>query len=238
MRATRIVALAGLSTALLGTAQADIESSASVGYNTEYIYRGANLGEDLVSFSLGFSGKTDLADWDLGLWYGSWEGSVDELQVEASLSKCVNDSLTLKAGLLNHSNQNAVVIGGVAAFLDDRTEAVVGLSTNLGGIELSAAAHFNASDEYAHDVYYELGAKYTQELGASLTGNLGATVGVWDEDPLGTGADDVTFVAITGSLDYAASDSITLSAHITHSISDDWIFEDETFGGASVSVKF
>ena len=52
MRATRIVAIAGLSTALLGTAQADIESSASVGYSTEYIYRGANLGEDLVDFSL------------------------------------------------------------------------------------------------------------------------------------------------------------------------------------------
>ena len=48
MRATRITALAGLSTALLGTANADIESSASVGYNTDYVYRGANLGEDQI----------------------------------------------------------------------------------------------------------------------------------------------------------------------------------------------
>ena len=233
MRATRIVALAGLSTALLGTAQADIESSASVGYNTEYIYRGANLGEDLVNFDLSLSGSTDFADWSIGLWHGSWEGSVDETRVHATASKCISDSLTVKAGIVNHSNTG----GGL--FIEDRLEAVVGASTNLGGIELSAAAYFNASDDdYEHDVYYEVGASYSQELGASLTGTVGATVGIWDSDPLFGLADDVTFVAITGALSYAATDSITLKAHITHSISDDWVLDDETFGGASVSVKF
>jgi hypothetical protein len=233
MRATRITALAGLSTALLGTANADIESSASVGYNTDYVYRGANLGEDLVDFSLGFSGSTDVADWSIGLWHGSWDGAVDETQVHATVSKCISDALTVKAGIVNHSNTG----GGL--FVEDRLEAVVGASTNLSGIELSAAAYFNAADDdYTHDVYYEVGAGYSQELGASLTGSIGAKLGVWDSDPLGGAADDVTFVAITGALSYAASDSITLNAYITHSISDDWELDDETFGGASVSVKF
>ena len=67
MRHTRILAIAGLSTALLGTANAEIESSASAGYHTDYIYRGINLGEDVVDFSLGFSGSSGCGVWNLGL---------------------------------------------------------------------------------------------------------------------------------------------------------------------------
>lgn len=240
MRPTHIIAIAGLSTALLGSANAEIESSASVGYNSEYVYRGALLGEDLIDFSLGFSGSTDVADWNLGLWYGSWADSiVDEFRVEASVSKCISDTFSVSAGLINHSYQGAVAAPGGFAFVPDRLEPFIGVSTDLGGIALSASAYFNGSDDdYTHDVYYEVGASYSVDLGGSLSGSLSADLGIWDTDPLGGVADDVTFVAVTGGLQYAASDSITLNAYITHSISDDWIFEDETFGGVSVSVGF
>ena len=43
---------------------------------------------------------------------------------------------------------------------------------------------------------------------------------------------------MTDALEYAASDAITLSAYLSHSVSDDWVLEDETFGGASDSVSF
>ncbi len=237
MRHTRILAIAGLSTALLGTATAEIESSASAGYHTDYIYRGANLGEDLVDFSLGFSGSTDLGDWNLGLWYGSFSdtiaGSLEEIRVEASVSRTILDLYTVSAGLASHSYQG----GGL--LVPNRLEPFLGASTNLGGIDLSASAYFNGSDDdYAHDVYFEVGASYSVELAGNLSGSLSANYGVWDTDPILGLADDVTVFSVTGGLQYAASDSITLHAYITHSVSDDWILEDETFGGASVSVSF
>ena len=48
MRPTRIIAIAGLSTALLGTANADIETSIGVGYTSDYVFRGTNNGADLL----------------------------------------------------------------------------------------------------------------------------------------------------------------------------------------------
>jgi hypothetical protein len=241
MRHTRILALAGLSTALLGTANAEIETSASAGYHSEYVYRGLNLGDDMIDFSLGFSGSTDIGDLNLGIWYGSWEGNVDEFRVEASVSRTIFDLYTVSAGLANHSFQGPVFVPGGAAFVPDLLEPFVGVSTSLGGIDLSAKAYFNLSDdddEYDHEYYLEVGASYSVELAANLTGSLSADLGVWDTDPLFGVEDDVLFYSVTGALQYAASDNITLRAYITHSVSDDWVLEDETFGGASVSVSF
>jgi hypothetical protein len=45
--------------------------------------------------------------------------------------------------------------------------------------------------------------------------------------------------SVTGALQYAVSDNITLSAYGTQLWNDDdWNLEDETFGGASVSLSF
>ena len=231
-RPTCMLSIAGLSTTLLGSANADIESSALVGYHSDYIYRGVNLGEDLVDFSLGFAGNTDLADWNIGLWSGSWAGNVDEFRAEASVSRCVSDALTVSAGLANRSHEG----GGL--LVADQLEPFLGASTNLGGIALSTSIYFNGSDDsYTHDFYYEVGASYSADLGGSLSGSLIANAGVWDTEPLGRVAADVMFYSVTDALEYAASDAITLSAYLSHSVSDDWVLEDETFGGASDSVS-
>jgi hypothetical protein len=247
MRHTRILALAGLSTALLGTANAEIETSASVGYHSEYVYRGLNLGDDLVDLNLGFSGSTDLADWNVGLGFGIWDG-FDEFHAEASVSRAICGEpfpLIVSVGLANTSYSSGTMdvagLGTLQISPPDRLEPFVGVSTSLGGLDLSAKVFFNASDgtgEWAHDEYWEVDASYSADLGGNLSGSLSAGMGVWDTDPfLGVLGDGVHY-SVTGGLQYAASDTITLSAYITHLMNGDWNLDDETFGGALVSVSF
>ena len=52
MRVTQILALTGVSLSLLGTTQADIETSFSAGYTSEYVYRGGFIADDLFDFCL------------------------------------------------------------------------------------------------------------------------------------------------------------------------------------------
>ena len=47
MRVTRILAITGVSLSLFGVSQAEIETSFSAGYTSEYVYRGALFGDDL-----------------------------------------------------------------------------------------------------------------------------------------------------------------------------------------------
>ncbi|MFP6881860.1 MAG: hypothetical protein VCA34_12970, partial [Roseibacillus sp.] len=99
-------------------------------------------------------------------------------------------------------------------------------------------------NEYEHDAYWEVSASYSVELSAKLTANLSAEVGVWDTSPLNGTLDEGVHYSGTAALQYAASDNITLSAYITHSSAEDTLqsaperFDDETYGGVSVSVSF
>ncbi len=254
MRPTRILAIAGLSTALFGTANAEIESGISVGYHSEYIDRGVNLGEELVDLGLGISGSTALANWNLGASFGSWD-DMEEFHVEASLSRHLGGEpfpLVASAGLANTSYEGTLTLppslggGGAsgAIRLADRLEPFVGVSTTLGALNLSTKVFFNISDSdpstgWAHDVYWEVGASYSADLGANLSGSLSGELGVWDTDPFVAEAGEGVYYSVTGALQYALSDNITLSAYATQLWNDNnWNLEDETFAGASVSVSF
>ena len=57
MRVTRILALTGVSLSLVGISQADIETSFSAGYTSEYVYRGSLFGDDLFDFGIEASGS-------------------------------------------------------------------------------------------------------------------------------------------------------------------------------------
>ena len=48
MSLKRTLSIVGLSSSLVGFASAEIESSISAGYNSQYVYRGVDFGDDLV----------------------------------------------------------------------------------------------------------------------------------------------------------------------------------------------
>ena len=224
MRPTRILALTGLSLSLLGTANADIETSIGAGYSSDYVFRGNNNGADLFDASIGVSGSGDNFDWGADIWLASYEGG-NELDISISASKSLSDNLDLTLGVTNYS-----YFGGAAG--DDNLEPYVSLGTSVGGISLGVAAHYNESGGAAdHDIYWEITAGLVEmDLGGNMTLGISGVLGHFDDGPVDT------FYGISAGLSIAASDSITVTPHITHTI--DGASGDETVTGVSVGFGF
>lgn len=230
MRSTRILALAGVSTSLLGTALADIETSIGAGYTSEYVNRGTNLGDDLFDMSLEFSGNGNLGgvgdlSWSAGLWLASFDGATNtnELNIYGELSKCLNDTMAVAVGVTNYS-----YFGGGNA--PDDIEPYISLGTSLAGLSLSAVANFDASDNLDHDTFYQLSVAHQTELGSMGSLEIKATLGHFDG-----GAID-TYYGLGASLAIDVSESITVIPQISHII--DGATDDETYGGVKVAFKF
>ena len=230
MRPTRILALTGISVSLLGTAVADIETSIGAGYTSEYVFRGTNNGDDLFDLSLDVSGDGSLGgfgdlSWSAGLWLASFDGAANtnELNIYGEVSKSLSDTMSVAVGVTNYS-----YFGGGA--IADDIEPYVSLGTELAGLSLGAAAHFDSSDTLDHDVYYELTVGKEMELDGLGTLSLSAVLGHFDD-----GAID-TYYGLSAGLSIAVSDSITVTPHISHII--DGADDDETFGGVSVGFDF
>ena len=232
MRPTRILALTGLSLSLLGTANADIETSISAGYTSDYVFRGTNNGDDLFDATIDVSGSGSLGglgdiDWGAGLWLAAFGDNDNEMDIYMSASKSLSDNLDLTVGVTNYSSY-----GGAAATSDD-LEPYVSVGTSLGGISLGAGAYFNEGGGNPHDIYWEITAGYEMEVSGNVTLGLSGLIGHFDEDVNGID----TYYSLSAGLSIAASDRITVTPHITHVI-DGEDGDDETFAGVSVSFGF
>ena len=219
--------LVGLSS---GLAHADVESALTASYGSEYIYRGANLGDNHVSLNLTASGEAAGLTWNAGLFHGSSDiagVAVDETRMMLGVSKSLSDSLSVNVGMMNTS----LLAAG------DLREVYVGVSTALAGIDLSGTVFFNQNDAVATDSYYELSASYHHCMGDGLGATLAVSYGNWDEDPSGAN-EDVDALAISLTLNKDLGGGLEGSLGVTHSISDTAISEDETVVGASVTFSF
>jgi len=221
--------LVGLSS---GLAHADIESALTASYGSEYIYRGANLGDDRVSLNLTASGEAAGLTWNAGLLHGSSDvagAAIDETRMLLGVSKELTDSVSLNAGMMNTSF-------GLGA---DLREVYVGASAQLGGVDLSATFFFNTNDAIATDEYYEISASYHYCMGDGLGATLAVAYGNWDEDPLGANLEDVDATTISLTLTKDLGDSLEGSLSVSHQIADETaITDDETTVGASVTFSF
>ena len=217
---------------LLGTANADIETGIGVGYSSDYVFRGNNNGADLFDASIDVSGSGGAFDWAAGLWLASFGGG-NELDIYGSASKSLSDNLDLTVGVTSYS-----YFGGGAGGNDaNDLEPFVALGTSLGGISLGVSANYDESDNAAHDIYWEITAGYEMEVSGNVTLGLAGVLGHWDD---GERAED-TYYGIRAGFSIAASDSITVTPYISHTIDGNQIgntADDETVAGVSVSFGF
>ena len=243
--------LVGLSS---GLAHADVESALTASYGSEYIYRGANAGDNHTSLNLTASGEAAGLTWNAGLLHGSSEtavgtpgpnnndgAAISETRMLFGVSKEISDSIALSAGMMNTS------LSGLQA---DLREVYVGASTQLAGIDLSGTIFFNTNDGVDTDEYYEISASYHHCMGDGLGLTLAVTYGNWDEDPLtstpsANNAEDVDAVAISLTLTKELGDGLEGSLGVTHQISDNdtadgatQVTFDQTVVGASVTFSF
>jgi len=132
-----IGALAAASALVAGNASAEVEYTLGTGYTSEYIFRGENLGQDLVEASASASTEWNGLGLSAGAWYGSYddaENDVDELDLFTEASKDLG-FVTAALGYIYYMNETS----GNTNLVDDTQEVYVKFSRDLGFANAYAA---------------------------------------------------------------------------------------------------
>ncbi len=235
-----IGALAAASALVAGNATAEVEYELHTGYTNEYLFRGLNLGQDLVE--AGFDASTEWNDIALsaGAWYGSYDLStagafpgdfdVDELDLYAEASKDLG-FLTAAIGYIYYHNED------LGNLLDDSQEVYFGLSKDLGFANASLTYFWDIETD--NDGYAELGLDRSFELNSCVTLNLATNLGYLAEQG------QCTAWTTKLGLDWAFVESAKLSPFVALSIalSDDTDTAytgsgNEFVAGSMLSVSF
>ena len=226
-----IGALAAASALVAGNASAEVEYEIHTGYSNQYLFRGLDLGDDLVE-----AGADVATEWNgLGLSAGAWYGSFanggadfDELDLYGEVSKDLGFA-SLAVGYISYQNLRALG--------DDAQEVYFSASKEFFGVDFSLTYFWDIETD--NDGYTELGASKGFELSPCLTLNTGATLAYLCEES------EFAHLTAKVSLDWAFTETATISPFVaaswgltseagnTHSAADE-----EFVGGTMLSVSF
>lgn len=233
-----IGALAAASALVAGNASAELEYELGTGYSTEYLFRGLNLGQDLVESSAAIKTEYNGIDLKAGAWYGSFdtnigpsgEYDVDELDLTVEASKDLG-GVTAALGYIYYNYED------IGQFVDDSQEAYVSLSRDLGFAKGYATYFWDLEGD--NDGYSEVGLSRSFELNQCLNLNVGSNVGYLVEQG------QATSWTTKASLDWAFADHAKLSPFVALAValSDDQDTgyegsDNELVGGTMLSVSF
>jgi hypothetical protein len=230
----------------------DIGGTLTVGYDTDFYFRGIALGEDWVTAGLNYGiGFTDTLSLNVGAIYGNDFGQFDfdRTVLSAGLTQDFG-VVDLTAGYRYYSFDGADTF-----FFDDTSEVFLNLNAALGPVNVGLASNYDITDE---SWYFELGVNSEIKLTDRISLVPGANIGYGVDYNYQTGtlinfinqlfgADGAIadgFTAVTLSL--AAPIKLTSRATLTPYIAgrlpvdalDDLGEDNEVYGGVSLSLKF
>lgn len=244
-----IGAMAAASALVAGTASAEVEYELHTGYSTEYLFRGIDLGQDLVEAGVDVATEYNGFGLSAGAWYGSYdttligpinEYDIDELDIYGEVSK---DFGFLKAavGYIYYFNEDAVSQNSAytpfGKFIDDAQELYVSVGRDFGFANASLTYFWDIEQD--NDGYSELALDRSFELNQCLTLNVATNVGYLVEQ------NDFTAWTTKIGLDWAFAERAKLSPFVALSIalSDEadtayYNSSNELIGGSMLSVSF
>ncbi len=241
-----IGALAAVSALVAGNASAEgVEYDLSAGYSNEYLFRGLNLGQDLIE--VGALVKTEVSGIGLsaGAWYGSYDNAnldgfntdsdVGELDLYGAVSKDFG-FLTASVGYIYRYSES----GDDTAndFVVPPSQEIYGaVSRQIYGIDTALTYYWGIEGE--NDGYSELDLGKSFELNQCLVLNCGAKLGYLVEEG------QLTALTSKVSLDWNFVSTAKLSPFVAYSISlnddnDTWYSgsKNQVIGGMMLSVGF
>jgi hypothetical protein len=244
-----IGALVAASALAAGNASAEIEYEIHTGYSTSYLFRGADLGNDLVEAGVDLATEWNGLGLSAGAWYGSFNERVnianggparpldtdfDELDLYAEASKDFGFA-TAAIGYIAYINSESSINGFFPAgtSYDDAQEVYFSLAKSYFGVDF-ALTYFWAM-EGENDGYTTLSASKGFEISPCLTLNTGANLAYLVEQG------DFAHLTVKVALDWAFTETATLSPFVAASFSLDDDYndgDDELVGGAMLSVSF
>ena len=202
----------------------DLGAEVSVGYDTDYIFRGVNYGENLLWSDVNVSTSlSDGMDLNVGAWYANVTDAAgaDELDIYAGVSTSLG-GLSLDLGSTYYYYPTD---GG------NTLEFGAALGSSVGAFDVSAGVYYDIDIEAA---YWELGAGTSFDVSDTLSLDVGATLGNADGDTL-------TALTVTIGVPIALSDSASLSPYVGINVPlDDYedAYGDDVFSGISLTVGF
>lgn len=217
------------------TTAPSFESDVTVGYDSQYIFRGVNFGNDLVSAAVNTASTCERTglDFSAGAWYGSTTNNngtgSNELDLTFGVSKDLGFADVTVGYVFYHFFNQA----------DDAQEIYFGVSKDLcAGVSASLTYYWDIETD--NNGYTELAASKSFEI-AQKQLDLGVS--------LGYEAEEGKLSHITANLGHAValSETATLTPYIAHTwdLEADDVFnapgvsqENELFAGASLSVSF
>jgi len=205
-----IGALAAASALVAGNASAEVEYDLHTGYSTMYLWRGLDLGDDLIEVGANVKGEWNGIGLSAGAWYGSFEAptgtpvpfnsyDAEELDLYAEVSK---DFGFLKAAvgyiayIYPQANANNALMP-----TDDQQEVYIAVSRDFGFVNASLTYFWSMERDAAgenNEGYTELALSRSFEINQCLKVNVLSSVGI-------------------------LTDGIEL-AHWTNKVSLDWAF--------------
>lgn len=226
-----IGALAAASALVAGNASAEVEYEIHTGYTNQYLFRGLDLGDNLVEVGADVATEWNGLGLSAGAWYGSFangNNDFDELDLYGEVSKDLGFA-SLAVGYISYQNLRALG--------DDAQEVYFSASKEFFGVDFSLTYFWDIETD--NDGYTELGASKGFELSPCLTLNTGATLAYLCEES------EFAHLTAKVSLDWAFTETATISPFVaaswgltseagnTHSAADE-----EFVGGTMLSVSF
>ncbi len=221
-----IGALAAVSALAAGNASAiDLNYNLNAGYTTEYLFRGLNLGTDLIE--AGFDATAELGSGltlNGGVWFANFQAddaaavfgatdrrSVNEIDIYANVSKDLGFA-TATVGYIYYLNDgDDILVGDYGRNLDDAQEAVFRLSRDLGFAEAGLTYYWDVKGD--NDGYLAADLKKSFELNSCLTLNIGSVLGYYVEHG------KLAHLTTKVSLDYEFAENAKLSPFVAGSLS-------------------
>jgi hypothetical protein len=212
-----IGALAAASALVAGNANAEVEYEIHTGYSSMYLFRGLDLGDDLVEVGVDAAAEWNGLAISGGVWATAFDqaGTANEIDSEVDLYAEVSKDLgflTASVGYIyywNLSNTN----GGI-----DDQEVYFSVSRDLGFAEAYLTYFWDVVENNGgNNGYSEFGLSRGFELNQCLTLNVGTNVGYLFEEGQATAWTNKV------SLDWGFAERATVSPFVAFSValSDD-----------------
>jgi uncharacterized protein (TIGR02001 family) len=215
--------------------------TATVGYDTDYVFRGLETAQNLISAAIdgNIAINKDIS-FNVGAWYGAsaddkaatYAGgtSYSELDLYAGL----NAKLGPVTAGLKYTYYN--YLGHASSFVKDVNEVGVTLATSAAGLDFIAGAYYDAT---ARGYYFETGVsktiKITEQI--SLVPGVLVSYGSHYYDVSGFNT-----VKPTLALPIKLTKSATLTPYIAGNLPIDALHDtgekDRVYGGVALSVSF
>jgi len=224
-----IGALAAASALVAGNASAEVEYELHTGYTNEYLFRGANLGQDLIEVGADVAGEWNGWGLSAGAWYGNYEYQntqfeTSELDLYAEVARDLGFA-TLATGYIWYINDN---IGGFKT--QDYQEIYFSAARDWGFVNSSFTYYWGIEgDNFG---YSELAFDRSFELSPCLALNLETNLSyLFDEGNCGSWTSGA-------SLDWGFAGTAILSPFVVYSCAIEKELKNQFVGGAMLSVGF